>query len=47
VLVWLATVFLCGLEVMKYKTTLKGPGKDSMFTAFGVLEENYVSGIVA
>ena len=34
VLVWIATVFLCGLEVMKFKTMLKKTGKDCKFTAF-------------
>ena len=47
VLVWIATVFLCGLEVMKFKTMLKKNGKDCKFTAFAFREEAtlYVSGI--
>ena len=47
VLVWIATVFLCGLEVVKFKTMLKKTGKDCKFTAFPFREEAtlYVSGI--
>ncbi len=39
VLVWIAAVFLCGLEVMKFKTMLKKTGKNCKFTAFGFREE--------
>ena len=38
VLVWIATVFLCGLEVMKFKTMLQKTGKNCKSTAFGFRE---------